>query len=167
MAPLTRKSIVIDSASPNFGDLSNIGFHVKICREITYFAVTSACREGYKMNCIETQALDIFREYLKDKKYRDIERFFNEWKMTFHSDGPFKTEQDLQLLGEKMTKPDDFMVRTIIPLVACSVSASGVMLQKVKIRDKLERKNRLSGSQTKVLDISKIYPINSIYSPRP
>jgi len=83
--------------------------------------------------------MDVFREYLKDKKYRDIERFFNEWKVTFHSDGPFKTEQGLQLLGEKMTKPDDFMVRTIFPVMrrvtssTCSVSAFDVMLEKSKI----------------------------------
>ena len=57
--------------------------------------------------------MDVFREYLKDRKYRDIERFFNEWKMTFHADGPFQNEQDLQLLSQKMTKPDDFMVRII------------------------------------------------------
>lgn len=82
---------------------------------------------------LETQAMDVFRRYLKGKKYRDIERFFNEWKMTFHSDGPFKTEQSLQFLGEKMTKPDDFMVRAIIPVMSrtCSVSAS-VKLEKKK-----------------------------------
>ena len=97
---------------------------------------------------LETQAMNVFREYLKDRKYQDIERFFNEWKMTFHSDGPFKTEQDLQHLDEKMTKPDDFMVRTIIPLMSCSVSASSVTLEKVKLSYKLERRNRLSGSQT-------------------
>ena len=88
--------------------------------------MTSVCGESYKMNCIftelETQAMDVFREYLKDKKYQDIERFFNEWKMTFHSDGPFNTEQDLQQVAEKMTKPDDFMVRTIVPLTSCSVT---------------------------------------------
>lgn len=78
----------------------------------------------------EDQAMDVSREYLEDKKYRDTERFFSEWKMTFHSDGPFKTEQDLQLLSEKMTKPDDFMVRIIIPLLSCTVSASGVTLNK-------------------------------------
>ena len=119
---MTRKLIVTYTVGPHFSDLSNITFHVKICREIKYFAVIAVCGEG-EMNFIfyiaelETQAMDVFREYLKDKKYPDIERFFNQWKMTFHSDGPFKTEQDLQLLDEQMTKPDDFMVRTrIIPL---------------------------------------------------
>ena len=73
----------------------------------------------YLVADFEDQAMDVFREYLEDKKYRDTERFFSEWKMTFQSDGPFKTEQDLQLLSEKMTKPDDFMVRIIIPLMSC------------------------------------------------
>ena len=103
-----------------FGDFCNIGFHERICVEITSFAVTSIYM-GKDTKCIaffffaelETQAMDVFREYLKDRKYQDIERFFNEWKMTFHTDGPFQSEQDLQILSQKMTKPDDFMVRII------------------------------------------------------
>ena len=95
------------------------------------------------MNCIfaelETQAMDVFREYLKDKKYRDIERFFNEWKMTFQSVGPFNTEQDLQLVREKMTKPDDFMVSNVL-----FSSSSSVTLEKVKL-----------------LDVSRMYPFNN------
>ena len=47
-------------------------------------------------------------------KYKDIERFFNEWKMTFESDGPFTSEQDLGNLEKAMTDPDDFMVRTLL-----------------------------------------------------
>lgn len=60
---------------------------------------------------LETEAKEVFREYLRAMKHQDIERFFNEWKMTFTNDGPFKTEQDLRTLSKKMTKPDDFMVR--------------------------------------------------------
>lgn len=92
------------------------------------------------MNCIfffaelETEAMEVFREYLKDK-YQDIERFFNEWKMTFHSDGPFKTEQDLHFLSEKMTKPDDFMVRNLPPM-SRPVGISGVMLNFKKSKNK-------------------------------
>ena len=52
----------------------------------------------------------MFREFLIRGKHHDIERFFNEWKMTFTSDGPFKTEKDLSEISEKMTKPDHFMV---------------------------------------------------------
>lgn len=92
------------------------------------------------MNCIfffaelETEAMEVFREYLKDK-YQDIERFFNEWKMTFHSDGSFKTEQDLHFLSEKMTKPDDFMVRNLPPM-SRPVGISGVMLNFKKSKNK-------------------------------
>lgn len=91
--------------------------------------------------------------------------------MTFHSDGPFKTEQDLHFLSEKMTKPDDFMVRNLPPM-SRPVGISGVMLnlKKVKIRGELEKK-RFSASQTEMLDIIKMYPINSQFftwlSPRP
>lgn len=52
----------------------------------------------------------MFREWLK-LQYSDIERFFNEWKMTFISDGPFNSEKELSDIKEKITKPDDFMVR--------------------------------------------------------
>lgn len=47
-------------------------------------------------------------------KYKDIERFFNEWKTTFKSDGPFTSEQDLGNLKKAMTDPDDFMVGTFL-----------------------------------------------------
>lgn len=43
-------------------------------------------------------------------KYKDINRFFNEWKMTFLSDGPFETQEELNAIKQKMTNPDDFMV---------------------------------------------------------
>ena len=62
---------------------------------------------------LETEAKEVFRDFLTAKKYQDIKRFFNEWKMTFTSDGPFSSEQDLSALEKKMTKPDDFMVRTL------------------------------------------------------
>ncbi|KAJ7375152.1 hypothetical protein OS493_001890 [Desmophyllum pertusum] len=39
---------------------------------------------------LETEAKEVFREYLEAMKHQDIERFFNEWKMTFTSDGPLK-----------------------------------------------------------------------------
>ena len=60
---------------------------------------------------LESEAKEVFREYLTSK-YDDIERFFNEWKMTFTSDGPFETQDDLRKIAKKMTNPDDFMVRT-------------------------------------------------------
>ncbi|KAL9983122.1 hypothetical protein ACROYT_G005253 [Oculina patagonica] len=63
---------------------------------------------------LQREAKDVFREYLRAMKYQDTERFFSEWKMTFHSDGPFKTEHDLRTLSEKMTKPDDFMTELLI-----------------------------------------------------
>ena len=47
-------------------------------------------------------------------KYKDIERFFNEWKITFERDGPFTSEQDLGNLETAMTDPDDFMVGTLL-----------------------------------------------------
>ena len=61
---------------------------------------------------LETEAKEAFREFLIAMKYKDIERFFNEWKMTFESDGPFTSEQDLGNLEKAMTDPDDFMVGT-------------------------------------------------------
>lgn len=33
--------------------------------------------------------------------------------MTFLSDGPFETQEDLNAIKQKMTKPDDFMVSSI------------------------------------------------------
>lgn len=63
---------------------------------------------------LETEAKEAFREFLIAMKYKDIERFFNEWKMTFESDGPFTSEQDLGNLEKAMTDPDDFMVGTLL-----------------------------------------------------
>lgn len=63
---------------------------------------------------LETEAKNVFREFLTAMKYKDIERFFNEWKMTFKSDGPFTSEQDLGNLEKAMTDPDDFMVGTFL-----------------------------------------------------
>ena len=60
---------------------------------------------------LELEAKAVLREYLTTK-YDDIERFFNEWKMTFISDGPFEAQKDLDIIKKKMTNPDDFMVRT-------------------------------------------------------
>lgn len=63
---------------------------------------------------LETEAKNVFGEFLTAMKYKDIERFFNEWKMTFKSDGPFTSEQDLGNLEKAMTDPDDFMVGTFL-----------------------------------------------------
>ena len=62
---------------------------------------------------LEAEAKDVFREYLNTTEYWNPERFFNEWQMTFQDDGPFETEEDLRILSEKMTKPDDFEVRNL------------------------------------------------------
>lgn len=62
---------------------------------------------------LESEAKEILREYLRDK-YRDVNRFFNEWKMTFLSDGPFETQEDLNAIKQKMTNPDDFMTELYI-----------------------------------------------------
>lgn len=63
---------------------------------------------------LETEAKNVFGEFLTAMKYKDIERFFNEWKMTFKSDGPFTSEQDLGNLEKAMTDPDDFMTSLYI-----------------------------------------------------
>ena len=62
---------------------------------------------------LEAEAKDVFREYLRTTEYQNTERFFNEWQMTFQDDGPFETEEDLRILSEKMTNPDDFKVRNL------------------------------------------------------
>jgi len=62
---------------------------------------------------LESKAKEVFREWLK-LQYSDIERFFNEWKMTFISDGPFNSEKELSDIKEKITKPDDFMTELYI-----------------------------------------------------
>ena len=62
---------------------------------------------------LASEAKEAFREFLRiayPGPEEDNERFFNEWKMTYKSDGPFNTENDLSLVSAKMTKPDDFMV---------------------------------------------------------
>ena len=53
---------------------------------------------------LETEAKNVFREFLTAMKYKDIERFFNEWT----------SEQDLGNLEKAMTDPDDFMVGTFL-----------------------------------------------------
>lgn len=62
---------------------------------------------------LESEAKDSFREFL-GTVYPDwsdrFESFFNEWEMTYISDGLFETEQDLANISEKMTHPDDFQV---------------------------------------------------------
>lgn len=62
---------------------------------------------------LEAEAKDVFREYLRTTDYQNTERFFNEWERTFQDDGPFETEEDLRILSEKMTNPDDFEVRNL------------------------------------------------------
>lgn len=57
---------------------------------------------------LEFEAKEALREYLRTK-YEDIDRFLNEWKLTFLSDGPFETQEDLSSIKQKMTDPDDFM----------------------------------------------------------
>ena len=69
---------------------------------------------------LETIAKDVFREYLTATNHSNIERFFNEWKMTFRSDGPFETEEDQNELTQKITEPDDFMVRLLTLLAPLS-----------------------------------------------
>lgn len=62
---------------------------------------------------LESEAKDAFREFL-GTVYPDwsdrFESFFNEWKMTYTSDGPFETEHDRANINDKMTHPDDFQV---------------------------------------------------------
>lgn len=60
---------------------------------------------------LESEAKAVLREYLTTK-YDDIERFFNEWEMTFTSDGPFEAQKDLDIIRKNMTNPDDFSVRS-------------------------------------------------------
>ncbi|XP_058946236.1 uncharacterized protein [Pocillopora verrucosa] len=81
----------------------NDGYHTG-----TYYKKISSKGE------LETEAKNVFREFLTAMEYKDIERFFNEWKMTFKSDGPFTSEQDLGNLEKAMTDPNDFMTSLYI-----------------------------------------------------
>ena len=70
---------------------------------------------------LESEAKDAFREFL-GTVYPDwsdrFESFFNEWKMTYTSDGPFETEHDRANINDKMTHPDDFQVwRIVLPQI--------------------------------------------------
>lgn len=66
---------------------------------------------------LESEAKDAFREFLGTvyPGWSDrFESFFNEWKMTYTSDGPFETEHDRANINDKMTHPDDFQVWKIV-----------------------------------------------------
>ena len=70
---------------------------------------------------LESEAKDAFRDFL-GTVYPDwsdrFESFFNEWKMTYTSDGPFETEHDRANINDKMTHPDDFQVwRIVLPQI--------------------------------------------------
>ncbi|XP_073232650.1 uncharacterized protein [Porites lutea] len=85
-----------------FNDLHNTG---------TYYKKITSKEQ------LESEAKDAFREFL-GTVYPDwsdrFESFFNEWKMTYTSQGPFETEHDRANINDKMTHPDDFQTSLYI-----------------------------------------------------
>ncbi|KAK2558535.1 hypothetical protein P5673_019255 [Acropora cervicornis] len=113
---LTRNMSTLASTSGK-GELGTISEPEYVTNLTKFFNDTYYTGTFYKKvtskEKLESEAKEILLEYLRDK-YKDINRFFNEWKMTFLSDGPFETQEDLNAIKQKMTNPDDFMTELYI-----------------------------------------------------